>query len=616
MREFKGGYTRRLLRVDLGSETYEVEEKTEDFCINSLGGRSLGIRLLWEELSPEVDPLSEENIIIFCSGPFAGTSFPTGSRAVLVTKSPLTGIYLYSIAGARLGRALKKAGYDALIIKGKSSVPTNLIIDDEKVLFQDAGDTWGLEVTPTTQKLRAEVGSNFSIAAIGPAGEKMVKFAAVNTDDCRSFGRGGGGAVMGSKNLKAVAIRGSAQVKPVHPERFKAGLAELLARIKNRPGPRIDFPRFGTADGPAILSGFGILPTYNWSQGTFAGAEEISMPYLRNKGYVQKDVGCHTCPVKCGKRMVVNYGDYAGARCDGPEYETLYALGANCGIKDVDFIIAANMLCDELGLDTISTGVTISFAMECFKKGIINKADTGGLTLDFGNKKAAMSLIKSIAYRQGLGDLLAEGTRKASAKLGKGSISFAMQCKGMELGGYDPRGALGQAIVFAAGNRGGCHHSIGLVARQEINQGTQFITEGKALLVREAARTRILLDSLCGCSFALDKNLDSQLMVDLLQSLTGHNYDSNCLLTIADDTNTLERAFNIREGITQANDCLPDRLLKEPLPYGLAKGRKVSLEKLQAMLNEYYRIMGWDDTGKPTEEQLTRLIPKNKALEV
>ncbi len=597
-----GGYCKRLLHVSLETGKHCIEEIPEEVLKDNLGGRGLGAWLLRRLVEgPGLDPFSPSNPLIFSTGPLTGTPFPTSSRAVLTTKSPLTGIYLYSMAGGRFGRSLKKAGFDCLVVTGRASEPSLLIVRDESVFIRPAAGLKDMEVSQTVGAVKEAHGEDLSVIAIGPAGERKVLFASIMTDDHRSLGRGGGGAVMGSKNLKAIGVAGQAQVRPVDKGGFMAGLRAIMEDIRENPGPRRDFPRYGTADGPALLSAWGILPTRNWTHGTFPEAGRISMPYLREEGgFVRRDVGCQGCPIRCGKEMHVEKGEFAGAWNIGPEYETLYALGSNLGIGSPEFVIHANQRCDELGLDTISTGVTMGFAMECFERGILSADDTGGVELRFGNHRAAAAVLEEIAMRRGIGDLLAQGTRRAAGHLGQEVAEFAMQCKGLELGGYDPRGALSQTVVYAAGNRGGCHHAIGLAARWELNCARPLSSADVGMVIRELARERILLDSLPACTFALQPKRHLPLVASALRALTGWEWDPEGLLAVGDRVNTLERSFNCREGYTAAHDLLPERLHRVPLPDGPAKGRTVPRGFFREILRDYYRAMGWDEeTGVP-----------------
>ncbi len=603
------GYMGRVLHCDLTTGKNRVEELNEEIMAQVVGGRGLGAYLMWREVGPDVDPLGQENKCIIVTGPFTGTGVPTATRVLALTKSPLTGIYLFSMAGSRIGISLKKAGYDAIVIGGKAEAPSYLTVNGSTVEVKAAPELWGLKTSDAFKKLGDMVSEKSTIVAIGPAGEKLVKFSALIGDDHRRFGRGGFGAVLGSKNLKAIAIDGEKSVQVARPEAYEAWLKKFRVIVKEKAGPRDGFGRYGTGDGPAALSDLGMIPTKNWQQGTFDGADNISMMDMRDKlGLVEKDSGCHGCPIQCGSKTVVKDGPYSGAVTHGPEYETMYALGSSCAIDKPDFIIAANALCDELGLDTMSAGVVVSFAMECFERGLLKAEDNDGRTVAFGDDEGAYGLLEKIAAREGLGDLLAEGTRAAAAKIGRGSDAFAMHVKGMELGGYDPRGAFSQAITYAAGSRGGCHHGIGLGARVDALKPSRHETEGKAALIQMLGRKQISLDSIPGCTLGLSRAFDYDNIGEGLSLLTGISFDKERLEFDADRTLTLERIYNIREGMTGKDDTLPKRLLTETLPDGPSKGNRLTAEDLDAMLSDYYRLQGWDEvTGIPTEERLSEL---------
>lgn len=602
------GTTARILRIDLALRESWVEELPRQVPEAFIGGRGLGAYLAWTEIEPAIEPLSGRNKVIFSAGPLTGTPLPTSARCVAVTKSPLTGGYLYTVAGGLFGVNLRRAGYDALIIQSTSDEPVAIQVSGSEVLLKSAAGIWGHEASPAMETLRNEVGSNACIAAIGPAGERGVRFAGVMTSDLRQFGRGGLGAVMGALGVKAIAIQSTGKVRIHDRTAFNDCLVRVAELLRESPGSPPGFPRYGSGIGVAGNSWAGFLPTRNWSESTFGDAERLCTIAMRDEmGLVVGDRGCGGCPIKCSKVMKVTEGPHAGATCEGPEYETLYALGSNIGIGDPEFVIAANSLCDELGLDTISCGVVLGFAMECFEKGILTESDLNGRPLTFGDQRGALMLIEDIAHRRGIGDLLAEGTRRASERIGQGSEAFAMHVKGMEMGGYDPRGLKGQAITFAAGNRGGCHHSIGLVGRAEVENGTRLQLQGKGEFVRKAARARIIQDSTTNCTFAFPVTFDVDLWTRLHAACTGMHRTSGELVDCADRINTLERLFNLREGFSHLDDRLPARLMTEPLPDGPASGEVVSAEQLNELLGQYYSAMGWDAHGRPDCETLDRL---------
>jgi aldehyde:ferredoxin oxidoreductase len=603
------GYTGKILEIDLTTHSWRDDEIEKSILSRFLGGRGLGAYLLWRAMTPKSDPLGPDNKLIFTTGPLTGTPFPTGTRAVTLAKSPLTGIYLYSMAGTRIGLSLKRAGYDALMIGGRAETPSFLQIMDTNVEINAIPEMWGVKTSQAFKHFRATISPSAAMVGIGPAGENLVRFSALIGDDHRRFGRGGLGAIMGSKNLKAIAVDGSEKTKIVEPDGFRSWLKKVQVLVAEKAGPRDGFSKYGTGDGPPTLSSLGILPTRNWQSATFSGADKISMPTMREKlGMVKNDVGCQGCPIRCGSLTIVKDGSYAGAKAHGPEYETMYALGSNCGIDKPDFLVAANELCDEEGLDTMSAGLVLSFAMECFEKGVLTAKDNEGQELRFGDDQAAYMMLQKISKRQGLGDLLAEGVRIAASKIGGDAENFAMHVKGMELGGYDPRGAVSQVITYAAGSRGGCHHAIGLGARADAPNPTRHATEGKAALIKRLGRKQIVLDSIPGCSLGLSRVFDFSLIAEGMKLLTGVPFDQNALEQAADRILALERLFNLREGVRRQDDTLPKRLMREALPDGPSKGYRLSAEDLNIMLSDYYGEMGWDtETGIPLKATLAEL---------
>jgi len=508
----------------------------------------------------------------------------------------LTGIYLSSNAGGQAAAELRRAGFYALMIRGKASSPIYLFIKDQDIEFRPATHLWGMKTIEAQQRIAEEIGNpRVSIMVIGPAGEKLVKIACVLTegDKKRTFSRGGSGAVFGSKNLKGVAILGTSSAEIQDLKSLQKTQREIGAILRaNRDWVR-NRRLYGTGGNLHLLNEMNLLPTHNWQKGSFPGANQIGPFFVRRK-WTTKDISCGPfCPAPCGKVSFVPSGEFAGATSGGPEYETLYALGSNCGVDRFDAIIHAEQLCDELGLDTISTGGTLSFAMECFERGIIGKKDTGGIMLNFGHVEAMMQFIKKIAYREGFGDLLAEGTKRASQKIGGGSEAWAIQAKGLELGGFDCRGLFGQALQYALGSRGGCHHDLGIPGLTEIKTGKGKELQGKGQLLKDTLSERIVYDSAILCSFS-SRILEMELLAKMLTAISGWEIKEKDLLLIAERIFTLERAFNIREGISRKEDRLPERLSRE-VP-------------LDLLLDDFYEVAGWDkNSGIPLPGTLERL---------
>lgn len=600
----QGGYHHRLLRVDLTSGKFGVEPIDPAWEENFLGGRGLAGALLYRELPPSVEPLSPENKLIMATGPLVGTPAPGSGRFAVTTKSPLTGIYLESICGGSFGPRFKACGFDVMIIEGQSDHPVYLSITEDRVEIRDASHLWGTKTLDCQELIRHELHDpGVIVACIGPGGENRVPYAAIISER-RAAGRGGAGAVMGAKNLKAIAVNGSRKTPIADPERFQRGMKQAVQDVRNDPRTRDQFPTVGSAGNVAVMNEIGVLPCRNWSRASVPEAERITGELLR-RNYVIKDVACATpCPVKCSKMALVRTGELAGTMTEGPEYETIYALGSCCGVYDPEVVIAADALCDDFGLDTISAGVSVAFAMECFEKGIISAADYG-MDLQFGDGRALLQLIPDIAYRRGLGALIAEGTRRMSQQLGRGSEAFAMHAKGMELGAYDPRGVRSMALVYACGPRGGCHHANGYPVGMELHGGfDRFSNEGKGELTKRARDRRILCDSAMICTFVSTGAKDSGI-AEMLSGVIGRDIKVQEMFRIGDRIANVERLFNVREGIRRGDDVLPARLTDESVPDGSTQGQKVDLEPL---VTDFYTVCGWDPgTGIPTREKILSL---------
>lgn len=603
-----GGYSGRLLRVDLTSQKFSVEEMPAGLVRDFLGGRALGAALLYREIAPGIDPLSEENELIFLGGPLVGTTAPSSARFCVTTKSPQTGIYLFSICSGMFGAGLKRAGYDGIIVQGKSAGPVYLFISDKEVDVRDAGDLWGLNTdgAETALENRYRSMGNCYVATIGPAGENMARMACILSGG-RAAGRGGAGAVMGSKNLKAIVLTGAGKAPLADPDAFKIAVKEAREKVNAAPFLKEGMSKYGSAISIGVTSLHGVLPTRNWQAGVFPQVDRLRPQVYRDK-YLVRDAACPQCPVGCSKITEVKDGPFAGAKTDGPEYETIYAFGSALENSDMQSIIHSDMLCDQLGLDTISCGATIAWAMECFERGILGLKDTDGLELRFGRTDLVPAVIQKMARREGIGDLLADGTLAASRKTGQGSEKFAMHAKGMELGGYDPRGIKGQALVFACGPRGGCHHAGGYVVAQELTSG-QFdplSIEGKGELVWKAREFRMIMDSAIYCAF-LGVGFGLDVAARMINAATGLNYSPQDLFAVAERGSLMERLFNTREGLRRKDDTLPDRLLDEALKDGPARGQKLR-EELDALVTDFYRACGWDvETGIPARETVKRL---------
>ena len=599
---------RHLLRVNLTTRKISREVIPDEDVQMFLGGRVLGDMLLYNEVAAGIDPLSPQNKLLFCTGPLTGTNAPGSPRYIVHTKSPLTGLYLSSLAGGYFGPELKRTGHDIVIIEGKSERPVYLAISDDKVEFRDASPFWGMTTGDVQEFIKDELSDSKSrIACIGPAGENLVLYAAIISER-RAAGRGGAGAVMGSKNLKAIAVRGTGTVEVAVPEAFRMALRRAMRDIANNPTVSKVFPLYGSLLAMPALNEGGIIPWRNWQEASSPGGVNLFAQTWREK-FVKKDVRCAPpCNTRCAKLSLTTEGPYAGFLTEGPDYEAEYSFGTCCDITDQPAIIEADALCDQYGLDTISMGVSLAFAMECYEKGIITSKDTEGEELRFGQAHLLAGLIHDTAYRRGFGEFLSQGTKRMAERFGKGSEAFAMHVKGLELGGYDPRGAKSLALVYACGSRGGCHKSGGSCNAQSLNELTtgdkRFSNEGKAAITKAKRENRVLADSAILCIFP-QTAISDETIAELLNGATGFNWSVNDLYVISERGSNIERAFNVREGLRRSWDTLPRRLLTESVGSGPTKGQIVELDTL---LDDFYRLCGWDiETGIPTLDKLNEL---------
>jgi aldehyde:ferredoxin oxidoreductase len=593
-------YFKHGARINLTSRTFRNESLDDIFYKNFLGGKGIGAVLLYNHLPPLIDPLSPKNIIIFLTGPLTGSNFPGSSRGVMVTKSPLTGTFLDCNIGGSFGKALKSTGFDYLIIEGKSEDPIWIDINDQNIEFRDAKDLWGLSTSQTQAIIKKKLNdSTVEVVTIGQAGEKQVLFAST-TCGGRMFGRGGSGAVMGSKSLKAISIRGSTESPWFRSSLFLEEVKKAREKIRKNPMTQKDgsFPKYGTTFTTEVTQTSGVLPTRNWQEGVFEGAEKIYSQAFFERRIKAKT--CFQCPIGCS-RVVRTQDRKRNIKTEGPEYETIYALGSNCGIDNPDTIIEADLLCEEYGLDTISCGVVISFIMECSERDIL-KGRYGGPHLKFGDSEGLLETIKLIGEREGVGKLLGRGVKRLSEEMGPETKHFAMSTKGLELPGYDPRGMKAMALLYATSDRGGCHLR-GSTLRSELlglpSPIDRFGYNGKASLVVELQKAYTLMNVFSECLFAnFALTLDDYSAA--LGSLFGETLTPKDLLSIGKRIWDLTRLFNCREGFSVEDDTLPPRLFEDPIPSGPSKGQVIDRHHFESMKDEYYQIQGWDKkTGKP-----------------
>lgn len=616
------GYAGRYLRVNLTEYRIEAFPLDEKLAEEFLGGNGIGTKILWDEVPPEVEPLSPENKLIVSAGPLAGTLIPNGSRVEFIAKSPLTGIYGDANAGGFFGPELKMAGYDFIICEGKAPRPVFLLIQDDRVELRDALPLWGKETLETELVIQKACGDDqIKVASIGPAGENLVRFAAINVTPQRSAARAGLGAVMGSKNLKAIAVRGTKGVRVAKRQEFLAFAMESHFRLRqNEVFPAVS--RFGTPGIAALMNLIGRFPTKNFQQGHFEYIDEIDAEALREKFFV-KNLACFGCPVACDKIYRVNEGEFAGTTVKSLEYETLNAFGAGVYNANLAAIIKGNDLADRLGLDTISAGRVISFAMELYEKGLLTRAEADGLDLSWGNYQTVLNLLHKIAYREGFGNLLAEGVRRAALALGRGAEYYAMEVKGQELAAQDGRAQQSMGLAHATSSRGADHlkafptiDETGYPNEGRRRYGEAYLPEivdplsnkYKAFLVKDGEDYGAVIDSLGNCKSGGTFVMAEFYWEDMARALelaTGMPVSVESLKRAGERIYNLQRAYNVRHGITRRDDTLPRRLLTEPSPSQRAKGHVVRLE---IMLEEYYRLRRWDPaTGIPTRAKLIEL---------
>lgn len=617
------GYNGRILRVDLSQRTIFEEEPPETVYRKYLGGSALALYYLLKELKPGIDPLGPENMLVFMSSVVSGVPMPGLTRFTVAARSPLTGAFGEAEAGGFWGPELKMAGFDGIIITGRSEKPVYLWVKDGKGELRDASNLWGRDTGDVQRLIREELkDKHIRVAQCGQAGEHLVSYACVLNELKHASGRTGMGAVMGSKNLRAVAVRGAGKIATAQPETVKALTRESVERIPKTPlGNQLK--RFGT---PVFVMGLqqgGILPTRNFQEGRFEGAEKISGETMTDT-ILERPKGCYSCPVRC-KRSVKVDGKYsASPEYGGPEYETLGSLGSLCGIDDLAAISHGNEICNRWGLDTISTGVCIAFAMECTERGILTSQDTDGIDLRFGNADGMIEMIRKIAFREGFGDLLAEGVRSASAKIGSESEPYALHVKGQEMAVHEPRGKFGVALSFALSPTGADHievpHDTSFVADNALLDSINPLGEIEPISATELGPRKIsqfahtqqvfsLYNSLGICNFAAAPYsiYTFSMITALVEAVTGWNTSLFELLEVGERAATMARMFNVREGIPAAADSLPDRFF-EPLHEGESDEKRLDKKEFSENLRLYYGAMGWDpETAIPTDGRLAYL---------
>ncbi|MFC2072816.1 aldehyde ferredoxin oxidoreductase family protein [Chloroflexota bacterium] len=607
------GYNGKILRVDLSRGNISEDALDELFCRKYIGGAGFISYYLVKELENGVDPLSPGNKLIFAAGPVTGVPVAGGGRHCVGAKSPLTGGYAKAESGGFWGAELKHAGYDAVIVEGKAEKPVYLWINDGEVSLRDASHLWGMNTKETMQTIKAELGDSLiRVASIGPAGEHLVRFACIMNELHDTAGRGGMGAVMGSKNLKAIAVRGHQRPEVAQAERLKEFQQWLLA---NRPLWE-SLHLFGTGPGMERGVASGNLPIRNFRDGDFPDAKNISADVIRDTIRIKME-SCYACPVRCKKVVKVEEPYSVDPAYGGPEYETLASLGSNCGINDLTAIAKGNELCNAYSLDTISTGDVIAFAMECFENKLFTREETGGIELTFGNAEAMLKIIDMIARREGIGDLLAEGSARTAQKIGKGAIEFSMQVKGLDIPMHEPRLKAALGLGYMVNPHGADHcdnfHDT-MLSRRGLDRfkplgilepfPSDDLSPRKVSLFRYIQQERILRDCLVLCNFV---PYETEQIVDILAAVTGWNTGIIEMFKVAERTLTMARLFNIRQGFTADDDKLPNRFF-QPKTSGVLSTKHYSASELEKAKSYYYTLMGWDaKTGIPTPEKLQEL---------
>ncbi len=604
------GWMGKILRVNLTTGECSVEPLDHFVVKDYVGGRGLGIYFLNKEVDPQCDPFSPDNLIIMATGPLTGTGAPTGARYMVMTKSPLTGAITCSNSGGMFPTEFKRTGYDAILFTGRSETPIYLWLDHEKAELRAADHLWGRNTHETTDTLLRETDPKARVACIGPAGEKGVLFASIMNDKDRAAGRSGVGAVMGGKNLKAVVVKGKGRIPLSDPDGFKDFNKQIMDLFKEgiRETP-LGLTVNGTAGVMMATQNFGVLPTKNWQQGTFDGWEKIHGEELTRR-FLQKNSACYGCPIGCGRKTKVDDPRFSGEG-EGPEYETIYAMGSNCMVDNLAAITKANYICNELGMDTITMGATIACAMELVDRGYLPE-DQVGCSLRWGDAEALVELTRMTGNREGFGDLLAEGSYRLAERCGHPEL--APVSKKQEFPGYEPRGAQAMGLAYATSPIGGSHMR-GDPAYFELFGVPEFMDphqwEGKGKVTKAYQDLSAIIDSAGLCIFfavrylaAKDLGVAPVGILEYLNAATGADYTLEELMQAGERIINAERLFLTKAGFTRKDDSLPKRLTEEPAPTGPAKGLVCHLDE---MLDEYYQAQGWTENGIPKEDVLDRL---------
>lgn len=607
------GYSGKVLEVNLSSKQIGVREIPGELWEKHFGGSGLAAKLLYDEGVYGVDPLGEENVLIFLTGMLTGTPVPASCKASICAKSPLTGLWGESTVGGFWGAELKKTPYDGIIFRGKAESPVYLWIEDDRAELKDASELWGLDTYDTSDRLKQQHGDKIQVACIGPAGERLVKISSVMVGgvEGRAAGRTGMGAVMGSKNLKAVAVKGSSRPQVADRAKLTEAVSKTVSAIReNAKG----LSAYGTAGGVQGVEANGDLPIRNWSLGSWAeGAAKICGQYIDKTIFVEH-YGCYACPIRCSKEVRIEIGPYKGTVAHGPEYETCAGFGSNVLNEDVHVIAAANDMCNRLGLDTISTSGVIAWAMETYEAGLLNKEDTGGLEITWGNGEVILELVRQIGYREGFGAFLGEGVKRASDKIGGLAKEFAVETKGLEYAYHDPRAFTSMAANYATANRGACHlEALSYFVEQGVlpasslgftKETTFHGTEGKGEMGALMQNFMETFNALGLCKFLMRGKTGPDIIAEWVSAVSGREVTANELMKVGERNFNLKRLFNKKLGISRKDDTLPPRLFAHDRKTGRAAG---SIPHLGKILVEYYNYRGWTEEGIPRPDKLAEL---------
>ncbi len=606
------GYFRKILRVDLSERRIEACGLDDRIIDEYLGGSGIASRLFIEETTPEVEPLAPENPLMAFAGPFTGTNIPAVSRHHIVSRSPLTGIFGESNVGGSWGVHLRKAGFDGIIVKGKAELPVYLWINEDSVEIRDAQSVWGKNSYESAEWIKSETNTHASVAVIGQAGERLAPIASIPHIGhiVRSASRTGLGAVMGSKNLKAMAVFGTKEIPIAKPDALKESINAHMPHLKQATET---FSKYGTSGGVDNYEKIGNFPIKNWRGSHWPGAAKISGLAMHDSILIGQR-GCWACPIACGRHIKIEDGPYAGLNCEGPEYESIGTLGGECMIDDLKVISQANSLCNQYGLDTISTGATIAFSMEAFEKGLLTLQDTEGIDLSWGNSGALIAIIHKMGLREGIGELMSRGSRAMAESLGRNAVEFAIHVKGLEPSAHDPRRFFSQALSYCTAARGACHNAswshayemaltmpeLGIDEPQDA-----FEVEGKAEFTSKLQNFNTAMDCLIMCRFSqIGRAVSITDIAQWLGMITGRSVDESEIMQIGERVFNLKRLYNTRLGISRKDDMLPPRFLTlnrkaEDLPN--------QLPPIGQLLSDYYECRNWTEEGIPSSEKLADL---------